>query len=142
MIDPRAVVRRIIELSQRWNIQRIHFDRWGMVAVVQDLEASGLTIGQMGQGYASMSTPVKELEACILSQRLAHGGCPLLRWQASCASISTDPAGNIKLVKPDRLKHLRRIDSIVALAMAMDGLMRVHGAAGAMDAFLEEPLVL
>jgi phage terminase large subunit-like protein len=142
VIDPRAVVRRIIELSQRWNIQRIHFDRWGMVGVVQDLEASGLTIGQMGQGYASMSSPTKELEACILSQRLAHGGCPLLRWQASCASISTDPAGNVKLVKPDRLKHTKRIDSIVALAMAMDGLMRVHGAAGAMDAFLDEPLVL
>jgi phage terminase large subunit-like protein len=142
VISPQHVVRRVIELSQRWNIQRIQFDRWGLQGVVEELEGAGFTVAQMGQGYGSMSTPTKQLEADVLSRRLAHGGCPLLRWQASCATISTDPAGNVKLVKPDRLKHTKRIDSVVALVMAVDGLLRCGNAPAAMDEFLASPLML
>ncbi len=142
VIDPRLVVRHIIEQSQRFRIERINFDRWGMVPVYEDLQGAGLQVVQMGQGYASMSTPTKDLQAAVLSQRLAHGGCPLLRWQAAAVTVTSDPAGNIKLVKPDRLKHTRRIDSVVALAMAFDGVLRCANSNGALDQFLAAPVVI
>lgn len=34
----------------------------------------------MGQGFASMSLPTKELMKLTLEQKIAHGGHPVLRW--------------------------------------------------------------
>jgi phage terminase large subunit-like protein len=46
-----------------------------------------------------------------------------LRWQASSVTVATDPAGNIKPVKPSALAYARRIDSIVATVMALSPAM-------------------
>lgn len=124
VIDSRYIVRKVLELAQRYRIRRLNFDRWGATTVYQELQDGGLTVVEMGQGFAAMSAPTKELQSAVLSGRLAHGGCPVLRWQTSCCTVATDPVGNIKIVKADRLKHAKRVDSIVALAMAMDGVMR------------------
>lgn len=126
VIDPGYVTAKIIELSKQYNIQRITFDRWGAAGVYKDLENAGLTVVQFGQGFASMSAPTKELLNAVLTRRLAHGGDPLLRWQASCCSALYDPAGNVKLAKPKRSSHTKKIDSMVALVMALDGVMRAE----------------
>ena len=65
-----------------------------------------------GQGFASMSAPMKELERLYLAGLLVHNGNPVLRWMASNVSARTDPAGNIK---PDKEKSTEKIDGIVAL---------------------------
>jgi phage terminase large subunit-like protein len=70
-----------------------------------------------------MSPPTKFLQELVLSGRLLHGGCPLLRWQASSVAVATDPAGNIKPTKPGPLAYVRRIDSIVATVMALSPAM-------------------
>ena len=43
----------------------------------------------------------------------------ILRWMASHVSVATDPAGNIKPVKPDRNRGSKRIDGIVAAILAI-----------------------
>lgn len=141
IIDHRVVTARIIELSRRYRIESVMFDRWGAIPVYTELADAGIMMAQMGQGFQSMSAPTKELQKAVLSGALAHGGCPLLRWQASCATVASDPAGNIKLVKPDRLRYARRIDSLVAAVMALDRLMRME-AQGSIDSFLAEPLII
>jgi hypothetical protein len=35
-----------------------------------------------------------------------------------CTQIKPDPAGNIKLVKPERHKNSKRIDPVVTMVMA------------------------
>ncbi len=141
VVDYDFIVHKVIEQAQRFNVQRVNFDRWGAAQVVQQLQNAGIEVIQMGQGYASMNAPCKELEKAVLAGTLAHGGCPLLRWQASCCSIAADPAGNIKICKPDRMKHSKRVDSIVSLAMALDGVMRT-AEGGDLSDFLTNPLVL
>lgn len=127
VIDHDRVTARVIEICKRYRVRRIAFDRWGAASISQKLAAAGLEVVPFGQGFGAMSAPTKALESAVLSKTLAHGGCPLLRWQASCATVASDAAGNIKLVKPDRMKHTRRIDSMVALAMAFDGVLRFGG---------------
>jgi phage terminase large subunit-like protein len=139
-VDYDFIVAKVIELAGRHNIRSINFDRWGAAQVVQQLQSAGIEVFQMGQGYAHMNAPCKELERAVLARRLAHGGCPLLRWQASCCSIASDPAGNIKPVKPSRLRSSRRIDSIVALVMALDGIMQTGETD--LTEFLANPVVL
>ena len=42
--------------------------------MVQNLEGMGFNVVAMGQGFASMSPPTKELMKLVLEQRIAHGG--------------------------------------------------------------------
>jgi len=63
-----------------------------------------------------MSGPSKELERLVLSEGIAHGGHPVLRWMASNVAIEMDAAGNIK---PSKAKSTERIDGIVSLVMAI-----------------------
>ena len=75
----------------------------------------------MGQGFASLSAPTKELQRLVVEGKLRHGGDPLLRWCASNVAAKMDAAGNYK---PDRERSAHRIDPIAALVMAVDGFQR------------------
>ncbi len=77
----------------------------------------------MGQGFASMSAPMKELEKLVLARQLNHGGNPVLTWMADNLVALEDPAGNIK---PDKKSSIERIDGMVALIMGLDRAVR-HG---------------
>jgi phage terminase large subunit-like protein len=114
----------IEELSTKYNIREIAFDRWGAVQMVQNLEGMGLTVVPFGQGFKDMSPPTKEFMRLTLEEKLAHGGHPVLRWMVDNIFVRTDPAGN---VKPDKEKSTERIDGAVATIMALDRAIR-HGA--------------
>jgi phage terminase large subunit-like protein len=115
-------IEKFIEsLGERFNIREIAFDRWGAVQMVQNLEGLGFNVVAMGQGFASMSPPTKELMKLTLEQKLAHGGHPVLRWNMDNIFIRTDPAGNIKA---DKAKSTEKIDGAIATIMALDRAIR------------------
>ncbi|EGC74956.1 hypothetical protein HMPREF0490_01431 [Lachnospiraceae bacterium 6_1_37FAA] len=115
-------IEKFIErLGERFNIRDIAFDRWGATQMSQDLENMGFTVVPMGQGFASMSPPTKELMKLTLERKLAHGGHPVLRWNMDNIFIRTDPAGNIKA---DKAKSTEKIDGAIAMIMALDRAIR------------------
>ena len=111
----------IERLGERFNIRDIAFDRWGATQMSQDLENMGFTVVPMGQGFASMSPPTKELMKLTLEKKIAHGGHPVLRWNMDNIFIRTDPAGNIKA---DKAKSTEKIDGAIAMIMALDRAIR------------------
>lgn len=111
----------IEQLGERFNIRDIAFDRWGATQMSQDLENMGFTVVPMGQGFASMSPPTKELMKLTLERKIAHGGHPVLRWNMDNIFIRTDPAGNIKA---DKAKSTEKIDGAIAMIMALDRAIR------------------
>lgn len=115
-------IEKFIEnLGERFNIREIAFDRWGAVQMVQNLEGMGFNVVAMGQGFASMSPPTKELMKLTLEQKIAHGGHPVLRWNMDNIFIRQDPAGNIKA---DKSKSTEKIDGAIACIMALDRAIR------------------
>ena len=111
-----------IELDAKaYKIEEVAFDRWGAARVVQVVQAKGLVCVEFGQGYASMSPPMKELERLVISHKIAHGNNPVMNWMADNVVASMDAAGNIK---PDKEKSREKIDGIVALLMGLDRAMR------------------
>lgn len=121
-------IEKFIEsLGERFNIREIAFDRWGAVQMVQNLEDMGFTVVPMGQGFASMSPPTKELMKLTLEKKIAHGGHPVLRWNMDNIFIRTDPAGNIKA---DKAKSTEKIDGAIALIMALDRAIRCGNGSG------------
>lgn len=136
-IDYGAIKRQLSELRKEYNIKELAYDRWGAVQLSQELEADGMTVVPVGQGFAGMSGPTKELEKLVLSKKLAHGGNPVLRWMADNMTVRQDPAGNLK---PDRSKSTSRIDGMVALIMAIDRMARQAKRGSIYDE--REPIVL
>lgn len=124
VIDYATIRAKIEQLYEVYNIREVAYDRWGAVQLTQELEAQGMTIVPFGQGYASMSSPTKELLNLVLKKQLHHGKNPVLRWMADNVSVKQDPAGNIK---PDKQKSREKIDGIVATIMGLDRAIRNEG---------------
>jgi phage terminase large subunit-like protein len=121
VIDYAALGAQIARLGERYDIREIAYDRWGATQLVQDLQGAGFLCVPMGQGFASMAAPTKELLNLTLSKKLRHGGNPVLRWMADNLVVRQDPAGN---VKPDKAKSTEKIDGMVALIMGLDRAIR------------------
>jgi phage terminase large subunit-like protein len=125
IIDYRVIRKTINDLGLEFDIAQIGFDRWNSTEIVTQLgEEDGFEMVKIGQGYGSMFAPTKRLLELVMTQVLAHGGNPVLRWMASNVIVQQDPAGN---VKPNKKRSREKIDGIVALIMALFGAM----AAGA-----------
>lgn len=125
VIDYDFIVAQIDQDMQEYDVVEVAFDRWGATKIQTTLMQMGGEefLVQFGQGYASMNPAMRDLEKLILGHNLAHANHPVLNWMADNLVVRKDPAGNIK---PDKQKSREKIDGMVALAMAVDRMMR-HG---------------
>ena len=117
-VDYREIEAYIVRMCELYRVDEIAYDRWNSSALVTWLMDRDLPVVAVGQGYVSMSSPVREMEAAILDHRFRHGGNPVLRMCISHVSVMIDPAENKKFTK-SRTKIFGRIDCAVACAMAM-----------------------
>ncbi|HQU63706.1 MAG TPA: terminase large subunit, partial [Nitrosomonas sp.] len=100
---------------ERFDVKAIAFDRWNSSQLVAELLEEGIEMVKFGQGFASMSAPMKELMRLVLCKGIEHND-PLLTWAMSNVVADVDPADNIK---PDKGKVSEKIDPAVALIMAI-----------------------
>lgn len=111
-------------IADRYNIIDIGFDRWNSTQLVTQLMGDGHTMVEFGQGFRSMAAPTKELiEVLVPGPRLAHGGNPVLAWNADNLRINKDPADNMK---PDKATSEGKIDGIVTIIMGLGRAMRAE----------------
>lgn len=130
-IDYRWIMLRIGKCRVDYDLKALAFDRWGSQQIVSNLcDEFGFTVDekeaerfnkpilwQFGQGFASMSSPCKELLNLVIGRQIAHGGNPVLRWMSNNAVVKSDSAGNIKL---DKGRSTEKIDGVVAMVMGLD----------------------
>ncbi len=123
VIDYDFIIAQIEQDAQMYDLRELAFDRWGAARIqTQLMDRFGAEFMiQFGQGFRSMSPPMKELEKLILSEKLAHGNNPVLTWMADNLVARSDPAGNIK---PDKERSREKIDGLVALIMGLDRAIR------------------
>ncbi len=129
MVDYSFVMEQLRQDMEAYDLRELAYDRWGSQKVVAELRDIGFEIDpavaalhgapllvQFGQGFASMSGPMKELETMVGKGELGHGGNPVLSWMADNVVKVSDAAGNIK---PDKSRSREKIDGIVALIMGV-----------------------
>lgn len=133
VIDHDWIIHQVAQDNATYQLGSLNFDRWGSAHVMNKLQEIGFTtdqaeadrgrplLVQFGQGFASMSAPMKELEKLVKSRRLGHNNNPVLTWMADNLIARMDPAGNLK---PDKERSREKIDGMVALIMGIDRLMR------------------
>jgi phage terminase large subunit-like protein len=120
VIDNDFIVDTIIKDAGLFDVQTIGYDRWGTTDVVRRLTDEGLTCVPIGQGYGSVSAPLKELQRLVLTERYTHGGNPVMRWMVDNLAVRMDPAGN---VKPDKENAADKIDGVAAAVNALKECM-------------------
>jgi phage terminase large subunit-like protein len=126
VIDYDHVKSQILADMEAFDIREVNFDRWNSSMLVNELVAEGVPLVAFGQGFASMSAPTKELgrlisEGTAERPMLRHGGNPCARWQVDNLAVTQDDAGNLK---PSKKNSGDKIDSVVALIMALDRAMQ------------------
>lgn len=119
VIDYDFIEAQIKADADIYDIRSISYDPWNSTQVTNHLEDE-IPLVQFRQGFASMSAPSKDFEKRVLAKELNHGGNPVIKWMISCTEVKTDPAGNIKPVKPDRKRNGKRIDGVIASIMSLD----------------------
>jgi phage terminase large subunit-like protein len=121
VIDYGAVRDRLNQLREEANldIREVAFDPWNATQFAQHLKEDGFTPVEVPQNFRHLSEATKELQSAAMQGNLRHGGHPVLRWMADSMSVRQDVNGNVRPVKPDRLKNSKRIDGIVASVMAI-----------------------
>ena len=114
--DYSFVRKKINELSKKYRIQSIAYDRWNASQITIDLMSDGANMSPLGQGFASLSAPTKMMETLILSKEIQHDGNPVLRWMMGNVQLEVDAADNHK---PSKKKSKEKIDGVVACICAL-----------------------
>ncbi len=117
-IDKRYVAPRLAAAGAEFDIRGIAFDRWRIAdlrAILTD-EGIDLPLVDWGQGFASMGPALDATEIAILAGGVAHGGHPILTWNARNAIMVPDPAGNRKI---DKVRSTARVDGLQAMCQAI-----------------------
>jgi len=119
-IDYEFVAAEILRLAEVYQMKELCIDRYNALQISQKLEQAGLKVALVGQGFASMSAPTKELLTLVLDKRIEHGDNPILNWMAGNLAVAQNPAGDLK---PDKDKSIERIDGMAALCTALFRVM-------------------
>lgn len=121
--DYNVIQKTILECAELYDIRAVAFDRWNSNSLVQQLTDKGIEMDPFGQGFISMTSPIKNAEVLIKKQLLHHGGHGMLRWMAANVVTKKDDAENIKFSKA---KAGDKIDGIIAMIMALGEMMTME----------------
>jgi len=119
-IDYNFIIDYILEEAKKYEINDIATDPHNAQSVISALSDKGLTMVMTQQGFITMGQIAKNFERKLLNDELAMDNHPIMNWMISCTDILSDPAGNIKPIKPDRDKSGKRIDGVISSIMALD----------------------
>ena len=124
-IDFNFIRRRIEELSTRYRIAEIGFDRWRATQLISDLEVAGHPVVGVPYGPNTLGATTDDLVAIVKDRKLCYGQNPVLRWNARHCIARTDEGGNSI---PSKKRSRGNIDGISATIL---GMSRARAAAGA-----------
>ena len=97
-------------------VQEVPFDPWQATQMASHLLAEGAPMVEYRQTVATMSEPMKTLEALVLQGKLTHDGNPMMTWMISNVVCHRDNKDNIY---PRKERNENKIDGPVALIMGI-----------------------
>lgn len=149
-IQYRYVAQELRRIFDKFDVKLFAFDRYLMAFLKEWLRKEDEKTGQplfsvdemdrfveFGQGTASMTPALRELEVKLIEGQLRHGNQPVL---ATCA-FNAKVVGDSGARKFDKKTARGRIDGMVALAMAIGVMPQdTEQEGGTLDDFLNDML--
>ena len=125
VIDYDFIKAQVLKDCADYDVREIGYDPWSAMQIAVQLEGElgSSVMVPVRQGFATLSTPSKVLEALVARGELNHGGNPILAWMSENVVIDTDAGANIK---PSKKKSTQKIDGIAALVTALERAMHAE----------------
>lgn len=100
----------------------VGYDSWNAQYFTEEMKANGFDMVEVRQGFKTLSTPMKELEAELMSKHINYNNNPILKWNLTNVAKKSDENGNIRPVKfgPSKM----RIDGAMSLMIAYTVLLK------------------
>lgn len=151
-IQYRDVAHHLRRIFNEFDVILFGFDRYLMSFLMEWLKKEDPTTGQplfsqqeidkfveFGQGTASMTPALRDLEVKLLNEQLRHGNHPVLTMCFANAKVVGDSGAR----KFDKKTVRGRIDGAVATAIAV-GVMpqQTQEESGSIDDFLNDPVMI
>lgn len=125
VIDLDFIRDQILDDAETFTVLTVGFDRYGARDIVRRLMDEELTLVPVGQGTASLSAPLKEIQRLVLAKSYRHGANPVMRWMVDNLAVTMNSAGD---VKPDKAHAAEKIDGVSAAATAMREILDAKAA--------------
>lgn len=128
VIDYDYIYDQILDDCDAFDVQSIGYDPWNSTQLTNDLSAEAVPLVKVRQGYATLSSPTKELNRLLrrgtkAQPMVRHGANPVMRWMVDNLAVVMDKAGN---VQPDKAHSGDKIDGVSALVDALSEAI-AHG---------------
>lgn len=118
--DYGVIERAVLAARERFNLQVVAYDRWNAQDLINRLQKAGVPLIEFVQGPKSYHPPMQELERSYVAGKLAHGGDPVLQWNAANIVARRDDNNNMA---PNKKRSADKIDGMTALLMSMGAAM-------------------
>lgn len=115
VIDYGIIKRDLFDLAEQFRIINLSYDPWHATQLIQELDAHGMTVEKVIQGFRTLSPACIEFQTFLARGSIQHDQNPVLSWAVSNVVLETDAAGNIK---PDKSKSVNKIDPVSAMVNA------------------------
>jgi len=120
VIDLDQIYNKIVELSQKFSIVTISYDKFNAPQLVAKLQENGFVCENFEQSAKKFNAPMKTLEGLIYEGQIQFVKNPCLLWNFQNVILYIDQNANIKIVKS---KQNDSVDGVVALAMSIGGFI-------------------
>ncbi|WP_198333645.1 terminase large subunit [Psychrobacter namhaensis] len=138
VVDFEVIEDDLSEFLGRFDVQEVAYDPWQATQLAQNMEKKGARMVEIRHTVQNISEPMKQLEALVLQQRVAHGDCPILTWMMSNVTAKMDVKENIY---PNKERSENKIDGVVALIMALARAMVHDQNGGNINDFLMDTII-
>ena len=117
-VDYSDVTQWYLKMVKEYGIRPlwVGYDSWNAQYFTEEMKANGFNMVEVRQGFKTLSTPMKELQAELIGKRINYNNNPILKWNLTNVAIKRDENGNIRPVKNTSSKM--RIDGAVSLLIA------------------------
>jgi phage terminase large subunit-like protein len=117
-VDYSDVTNWFIRMVKEYGIRPlwVGYDSWNAQYFTEEMKSNGFNMVEVRQGFKTLSTPMKELQAELTSKRINYNNNPILKWNLSNVATKGDENGNIRPVK--NVSSKMRIDGAVSLLIA------------------------
>jgi phage terminase large subunit-like protein len=117
VIDYGFIRREIKEAADELHVVKLLADPYAATKLLIELrDQDGIPVGEIRQGFLSLSEPTKEFRAIIDAGDIEHDDNPVMNWCVSNAVGTEDEAKNVKLSKK---KSRQKIDGAAAAVNAV-----------------------
>lgn len=120
VVDYDLVYEELVAFFKAHELVRLLADRWNATQFCTRLVGAGFTVEFLGQGFADLTEPTKELERMVLAGELRHGNNPVLNWHVDNAMAVR---GDNESVKLSKAKSTGKIDGAAALVNSIKGTL-------------------